>query len=106
MQCLQRLIKREVNGNESLLRKWDISQFVHYEQVVPGVLAQSPGKGFLSPAFQEFVDEIAGRGEPNPKVLPAGFYSKGRGEVGFPAPAFAQENVLPCPVLCPHCVVQ
>jgi len=78
----------------------------HYEQVVPGVLAQSPGKGFLSPAFQEFVDEIAGRGEPNPKVLPAGFYSKGRGEVGFPAPAFAQENVLPCPVLCPHCVVQ
>ncbi len=81
----------------SFLRKGDISKFVHYEQIVPGVFAQSPGKGFLPPAFQEFVDEIAGCGEPDPKVLPAGFYCKGRGKMGFPAPAFAQEENVPVP---------
>ena len=79
----------------SFLRKGNVAQFVHYEQVVPGVLAQSTGKRLFPPAFQKFVDEIAGRGKTDPQIQPAGFYSQGCGEMGLAAPAFALEKDVP-----------
>lgn len=63
----------------SFHRKGDIARFVHYEQVVPGVLAQGPGKGFVPAIFQKFVDEIAGRGvEIRGSAQASGFRNPGR----------------------------